>query len=114
MDKFYMSYSDKNIPIPSRQDYKIHLLSKTEKFIKRIRWKALEFPGKLESTEKETYGFKSRKLSAHGWRSSQFRTWPYDDDQEYPAYKHQQRFSNKTEKWYFRHPEMWRGFYTSR
>ena len=55
-----MSYSDKNIPIPSRQDYKIHLLSKTEKFIKRIRWKALEFLGKLESTEKETYGFKSR------------------------------------------------------
>ena len=55
-----MDYSDKNIPIPSRQDYKIHLLSKTEKFIKRIRWKALEFLGKLESTEKETYGFKSR------------------------------------------------------
>ena len=31
-----------------------------EKFIKRIQWKALEFLGKLESTEKETYGFKSR------------------------------------------------------
>ena len=60
MKKFNMDYSDKNIPIPSRQDYKIHLLSKTEKFIKRIRWKALEFLGKLESTEKETYGFKSR------------------------------------------------------
>ena len=55
-----MDYSDKNIPTPSRQDYKIHLLSKTEKFIKRIRWKALEFLGKLESTEKETYGFKCR------------------------------------------------------
>ena len=60
MEKFNMNYSDKNIPIPSRQDYKIHLISKTEKFIKRIRWKALEFLGKLESTEKETYGFKSR------------------------------------------------------
>ena len=60
MEKFNIDYSDKNIPIPSRQDYKIHLLSKTEKFIKRIRWKALEFLGKLESTEKETYGFKSR------------------------------------------------------
>ena len=48
-----MDYSDKNIPIPSRQDYKIHLISKTEKFIKRIRWKALEFSGKLESTEKK-------------------------------------------------------------
>ena len=60
MEKFNMNYSDKNIPIPSRQDYKIHSISKTEKFIKRIRWKALEFLGKLESTEKETYGFKSR------------------------------------------------------
>ena len=60
MEKFNMIYSDKNIPIPSRQYYKIHLISKTEKFIKRIRWKALEFSGKLESTEKETYGFKSR------------------------------------------------------
>ena len=55
-----MDYSDKNIPIPSRQDYKTHLLSKTEKFIKRSRWKALEFFVKLESTERETYGFKSR------------------------------------------------------
>ena len=58
--KFNMDYSDKNIPIPSWQDYKIQLLSKTEKFIIRIRWKALEFSGNLESTEKETYGFKSK------------------------------------------------------
>ena len=55
MKKFNMDYSDKNIPIPSQQDYKIHLISNTEKFIKRIRWKALEFLGKLESTEKETW-----------------------------------------------------------
>ena len=52
--------TDKNIPIPSQEDYKIHLISKTENFIKRIRWKALEFLGKLDSTEKETYGFRSR------------------------------------------------------
>ena len=60
MEEFNMNYSDKNIPIPSQQDYKIHLISKTEKFIKRIRWEALEFLGKLDSTEKETYGFRSR------------------------------------------------------
>ena len=60
MEKINIDYSDKNIPIPSQQDYKIHLISKTEKFIKRIRWKALEFLGKLEPTDKETYGFKSR------------------------------------------------------
>ena len=58
MEKINMDYSDKNIPIPSQQDYKIHLISKTEKFIKRIRWKALEFLGKLEPTDKQTYRFK--------------------------------------------------------
>ena len=55
-----MNYSDKNIPIPSKQTYKIHLISKTEKFIKNIRWKALQFLGKLESSDKITYGFKTR------------------------------------------------------
>ena len=55
-----MNYSYKNILILSQLDYKMHLLSTTEKFIKRITWKALEFIGKLESTEKETYGFRSR------------------------------------------------------
>ena len=55
-----MNYSDKNIPIPSNQDYKIQLISKTEKFIKRMRWKALQFLGKLESTDKLTYGFQTR------------------------------------------------------
>ena len=59
-----MDCPDKNIPIPSRQYYKIHLLAKTEKFIKRIRWKALEVLGKLESTKKETCGFKSRNCPA--------------------------------------------------
>ena len=60
MEEFNMNYSDKNIPIPSQQDYKIQLISKAEKFIKRIRWKALEFLRKLDSKEKETYGFRSR------------------------------------------------------
>ena len=55
-----MNYLYKNILIPSQLDYKMHLLSTTEKFIKRIIWKALELLGKLESTEKETYGFRSR------------------------------------------------------
>ena len=59
MEKFNMDYSGKNIPIPSQQYYKIHLPSKTEKLIKRIRRKALEILGKLESTGIEIYGFKS-------------------------------------------------------
>ena len=50
-----------SIPIPSKEQYKIHLISKVEKFIKNMRWKALQFLGKLESTNKETFGFRSRK-----------------------------------------------------
>ena len=49
-----MNYSEKNIPIPSKEQYKIHLISKVEKFIKRMRWKELQFLGELESTNKET------------------------------------------------------------
>ena len=55
-----MNYSDKNIPIPTEQNYKIQLISKTEKFTKRISWKALQFLGKLESKDKLTHGFKTR------------------------------------------------------
>ena len=61
MEKFYMNYSEKNIPIPSKEQYKIHLMWKVEKFIKRMRWKALQYIEKLESTNKETFGFRSRK-----------------------------------------------------
>ena len=62
MEKFNVNYSDKNIPIPPKQTYKIHLISKTEKFIKNIRWKALQFLGKLESSEKITW-FQDKNLS---------------------------------------------------
>ena len=54
-------YSVKNIPVPSKHQYKIQLISKTEKVIKRMRWKCLEFLGKLNSNNVESYGFKSVK-----------------------------------------------------
>ena len=60
MEKFNMEYSKKNIPIPSQEEYKVYLISKVEKFIKRMRWKALQFLGKLDSSEKQTFGFRSR------------------------------------------------------
>ena len=61
MERFYVNYSEKNILILSNEQYKIHLISKVENFIKRMHWKALQFLGKLESTDKETFGFRSRK-----------------------------------------------------
>ena len=59
MERLYTDYSNKNIPIPSQNEYKIQLISKVENVLKRMRWKALQFLGKLEENNKETYGFKS-------------------------------------------------------
>ena len=63
MEKIDIDYSTKKISIPSKDEYEIHLLSKIEHVIKRMRWKALEYLGKLNNSTKESYGFKSRKCS---------------------------------------------------
>ena len=53
----------KNIPIPSQRQYKIQLISKVEKLIKKMRWKSLEFLGKIssKSNNNQTFGFQSTK-----------------------------------------------------
>ena len=61
METFKIEYSTKNIPQTSKHEYKIKLISKVESVIKRMRWKTLEFLGKLDSTRKETFGFNSCK-----------------------------------------------------
>ena len=61
MERFYVNYSEKNIFILSNEQYKIHLISKVENFIKKMHWKALQFLEKLQSTDKETFGFHSKK-----------------------------------------------------
>ena len=58
METFNITYSKKNIPIPSENEYKLKLIMKTENLSKRMRWKALAFLGKLKSSEKGNYGFK--------------------------------------------------------
>ena len=59
MERLYTNYSNKKIPIPSPNEYKLQLISKVEHLLKRMRWKNLQFQGKLESDNKETYGLKS-------------------------------------------------------
>ena len=49
----------KNIPLPSRHEYKMLLVAKTESVIRRMRWKVLAFDGKLAPSSKNTYGFRS-------------------------------------------------------
>ena len=62
MEKCNISYSTKNIRLPSRNDYLQRLIEKTAQFLRRIRWKAHFFLN-LDTTwpSKETYGFKSTK-----------------------------------------------------
>ena len=61
MKSFNITYSKKNIPIPSVNEYKLKLIMKTENFLQRMRWKALAFLGKLKSSDKDNYGFKTVK-----------------------------------------------------
>ena len=61
METFKITYSKKNIPIPSENEHKLKLIMKTEKFLKRMRWKVLAFLGKLKSSDKDNYGFKRVK-----------------------------------------------------
>ena len=62
MEKSNISYSTKNIPLPSRSDYLQRLIEKTEQFLRRMRWKAYFFLNPdTTSFSKETYGFKSTK-----------------------------------------------------
>ena len=62
MEKFNISYSTKNIPLPSRSEYLQRLIEKTEQFLRRIRWKAYFFLNPdTTSSSKATYGFKSTK-----------------------------------------------------
>ena len=66
MDKFTLNYSMKNVPLPSKKLYLKCLTEKVEKFIKRIRWKAMfyEQNNNLDDDEphrKQNYGFKTFK-----------------------------------------------------
>ena len=62
MEKFSVTYSTKNIPLPSQNDYLQRLIEKTEQFLRRMCWKAYLFlnPGTISNT-KDTHGLKSNK-----------------------------------------------------
>ena len=60
-----MNYASKNIPVSSKESYKILLISKTENLIKRMSWKALAFLGKIEqSKHNQNNGFRTRNCPA--------------------------------------------------
>ena len=63
MEQVNLGYSDKNIPIPSENEYKQCLIKKTQKFLKSANWKASFALNPQEKTNKtNTYGFKSSNV----------------------------------------------------
>ena len=58
MEKLQLSYSPKNIPIPSERSYKLQLMDKIDQVIKRMRYKAFFYTNKSKDTQ-ETCGLKS-------------------------------------------------------
>ena len=61
MERFDINYSKKNIPLPSEKQDKLQLVSMVESVIKRMRWKAVQFLGKLDQNGTEAYRFKTNK-----------------------------------------------------
>ena len=65
MEKLQFDYSYKNILIPSKRNYKLQLIEKIKRVIKRMRWKAHFYNEEKDAKENETqtipetYGLKS-------------------------------------------------------
>ena len=64
MQPVNLGYSTKNIPVAQPKEYLKCLVTKTESFLRRIRWKAYHFlkpDESAESASQETFGFRSTK-----------------------------------------------------
>ena len=73
MEKFIYTQSQKNIPIPPKEQYQKQLLGKTEQFLQRIRWKTYFYLNPVENpTFKETYEFKTAKTAPQSKELSKF------------------------------------------
>ena len=61
MDQVNFAYSLKNIPIPTKQEYHLELISSVGIFIANFRWRC-HFPQKPSNpVQKETFDFKTTK-----------------------------------------------------
>ena len=62
MERTSFPYSTRNIPCASKDNYLRRLIEKTETVIRNMRWRAFFYLNPITNvSEKETYGFKSRK-----------------------------------------------------
>ena len=66
-------YSLKNIPLPDNDSFLKSLLSKTEQFIQRLRWKAFFFLNPdTNKPDLRTFGFKTEKSAPQIKELSEF------------------------------------------
>ena len=76
-----LSYSLKNIPIPSNRLYMKKLIEMAESVMKRMRWRAFFFlrsdDEEVEQGEEEYYGFRSRRCPP---QMDELK--PFEDDME--------------------------------
>ena len=62
MEKKNFGISEKNIPIPMKQEHNIQMIFRSEKLVKRMRWEAkCELDPKEKGTRKEYFGIPSQK-----------------------------------------------------
>ena len=59
MDRINLSFSLKNIPLPSNNSYLKALIDKVENLLRRMRWKAFFFDNPEEAANNNNFGLSS-------------------------------------------------------
>ena len=104
MEPIDFGYSMKNIPIASKQRYKLKLTEKVESVLKRMRWKALFFDKRNKRSENEenprveeenVFRFKSRKCPEQPIAMKHFESEVADLIKDIKFRKFNSRFQQK-------------------
>ena len=61
MDQVNYNCNTKDIPIPSKKEYRIQLIHSTKKFFDNLCWRVFHFKNPRNTEKNETYGFSSTK-----------------------------------------------------
>jgi hypothetical protein len=88
----------KNIPIPSKQEFHIQLISSVEKFMKNLSWRAFHFLNPSVPNHKETFGFNSTKRAPHVAELKDLKNELFELTQNIKFKEHRNAFQNKLKK----------------
>ena len=56
MEAVSFGHSVKDIPVPSKKEYRLMMIQSVEKFTRNLGWKVLHFLKPNQNESKETYG----------------------------------------------------------